>query len=165
MYQASIEEHSFQIEVDPTVSVQGKPKQVKFNAYNGSFQLEMDGKTKEADVVSIDKDAKLVMLRIEGKKYTVQIKESVDLLLEKLGMTSRTQKKFNHLKAPMPGLISKIFVKEGDMVKKGEPLLILEAMKMENVFKASADATVKSIFITEKQGVEKGITLIEFESN
>jgi biotin carboxyl carrier protein len=72
-------------------------------------------------------------------------------------------KKLNNLKAPMPGLITKILVKEGDEVKQGEPLLVLEAMKMENVFKAAGDVKIKSIKINEKQAVEKGAELISFE--
>jgi biotin carboxyl carrier protein len=54
-------------------------------------------------------------------------------------------------------------VKEGDEVKQGEPLLVLEAMKMENVFKAAGDVKIKSIKINEKQAVEKGAELISFE--
>ena len=63
----------------------------------------------------------------------------------------------------MPGLVLKILVQPGDQVKKGEPLLVLEAMKMENVFKASDDVTIKEINVVEKQAVEKGNELINFE--
>ncbi|MNS88855.1 Methylmalonyl-CoA carboxyltransferase 1.3S subunit [compost metagenome] len=61
----------------------------------------------------------------------------------------------------MPGLILKVLVTEGQAIKKGEPVLILEAMKMENVFKAPGDAVVKAIRIEERQAVEKGEVLIE----
>jgi biotin carboxyl carrier protein len=91
------------------------------------------------------------------------LKEPIDILLEKLGMKNMGAKKMNNLKAPMPGLITKIMVKEGDEIKQGEPLLILEAMKMENVFKAAADVKIKSVKIAEKQAVEKGAELITFE--
>jgi biotin carboxyl carrier protein len=87
----------------------------------------------------------------------------VDLLLERLGMKNVGVKKVNNLKAPMPGLISKLLVKEGDEIKQGEPLLVLEAMKMENVFKAVADVKIKAIKVSEKQAVEKGAELITFE--
>jgi biotin carboxyl carrier protein len=62
----------------------------------------------------------------------------------------------------MPGLIVKLLVAVGDTVKQGEPLLILEAMKMENVFKAAADVTIKEIKVSEKQSVEKGQLLMLF---
>lgn len=71
-------------------------------------------------------------------------------------------KKVNHLKSPMPGLVLKVIAKVGDLVKQGEPLLVLEAMKMENVFKAPSDVVIKSIDVTEKQAVEKGELLISF---
>ncbi|HNA32062.1 MAG TPA: biotin/lipoyl-binding protein, partial [Flavobacteriales bacterium] len=66
------------------------------------------------------------------------------------------------IKAPMPGLVLKVLVKEGDAVKKNEPVLILEAMKMENVIKSPGDGTVKRIHAQEKTAVEKGQLLIGF---
>ena len=63
------------------------------------------------------------------------MKEPVDLLLEQLGMQQSRVRKVNQLKAPMPGLVVRILVEEGQTIKAGEPLLVLEAMKMENVFK------------------------------
>jgi biotin carboxyl carrier protein len=66
------------------------------------------------------------------------------------------------IKAPMPGLIFDIKVKEGDEVKKGDAVLILEAMKMENILKSPGDGTVKSIKIKKGQSVEKNQVLIQF---
>ena len=71
--------------------------------------------------------------------------------------------KVNNIKAPMPGLVLRISVAVGDVIKKGDPLLVLEAMKMENVIKAAGDGVVKKINATEKIAVEKGSILIEFE--
>ena len=62
----------------------------------------------------------------------------------------------------MPGLIIDLKVKDGDQVKAGDPLLILEAMKMENIIKSPGDATVKSVKVTMGEGVEKNQVLIEF---
>jgi biotin carboxyl carrier protein len=66
------------------------------------------------------------------------------------------------IKAPMPGLVLKLLVKEGDTVKKNDPVLILEAMKMENVIKSPGDATVSKIHAQEKTAVEKGQLLVSF---
>jgi biotin carboxyl carrier protein len=71
--------------------------------------------------------------------------------------------KANLLKAPMPGLVLKVLVTEGQAVKKGDGLLILEAMKMENIIKASSDGMVKKIHIEEKNIVDKNQKMIEFE--
>jgi biotin carboxyl carrier protein len=92
----------------------------------------------------------------------VQLKEPVDLLLEQLGMQQSNVRKINQLKAPMPGLVVRILVEEGQSIKAGEPLLVLEAMKMENVFKAPADVVIKQIKVSEKQAVEKNTEMITF---
>lgn len=78
-----------------------------------------------------------------------------------MGLDVSKMQKVEPIKAPMPGLILKVLVTEGQAIKKGEPVLILEAMKMENVFKAPGDAVVKAIKIEERQAVEKGEVLIE----
>lgn len=141
------------------------------NSYNifskklsdGGFAVQINEETVIADIVNFDRQNQILTLRIKNKKYTVHIKDEQDLYIEKLGVTPVAHKKINNLKAPMPGLITKLFVQAGMHVKAGEPMLILEAMKMENVFKASADATIKAINVIEKQAVEKGVTLITFE--
>ena len=163
MYKVSIKDREFDIVNGEELFVDGVKKDVKFTfSGKGSLQVVVNGQSHEADLVSLDKEARKVTLRIEGKKLTAQIKEPVDLLFEQLGMKQTLVKKVNDLKAPMPGLIVKLLVAAGDTVKQGEPLLILEAMKMENVFKAAADVTIKEIKVSEKQSVEKGQLLMLF---
>jgi biotin carboxyl carrier protein len=65
--------------------------------------------------------------------------------------------------APMPGLVTGIKIAAGQEVEKGTPLLILEAMKMENVIVAPHQAIIKEIKVTPGQAVEKGAVLLEFE--
>jgi biotin carboxyl carrier protein len=77
-------------------------------------------------------------------------------------MHSRTAAKVNTVKAPMPGLIIDLRVKAGDTVKEGDPLLVLEAMKMENIIKAHGDGTVKQVKIKKGDSVEKNQVLIDF---
>jgi biotin carboxyl carrier protein len=164
MYKASIGSDDVQVVTGKDASVNGVPVDIEFvKSATNSFKMRMNGVEKDADLVKLDKENRLVIVRIEGKKFAVQIKEPVDLMLDKLGINSKSTKKVNNLKAPMPGLVIKILAEQGKHYKAGDALMILEAMKMENVFKAAADVTIKAIEITERQTVEKGQILMVFE--
>ena len=63
----------------------------------------------------------------------------------------------------MPGKVVKITVSEGDRVKKGQQLLILEAMKMENEIKSSMDGVIKTIYVREGDALQSGVLMIELE--
>jgi biotin carboxyl carrier protein len=130
---------------------------------NGQASILIDHKSYTAQIEKIDKDNKELVLKINGQRYTLSIKEDIDILLDKMGINLSAMQKAAPLKAPMPGMILKILVEPGQQVNKGDALLILEAMKMENVLKASSNATIKSIKVEEKTAVEKGAILIEME--
>lgn len=130
---------------------------------NGLWSILYNGKSFTGILENIDKKNKEISLRINGNLYQVAIKEPIDQLLSKMGLDLKASQKIEPIKAPMPGLILKIMVEPGQSIKKGDGLIVLEAMKMENILKAAADATVKSIKVTEKTAVEKGAILIELE--
>lgn len=67
------------------------------------------------------------------------------------------------MKAGMPGKVIEIFVKEGDIVKANKPVLIMEAMKMENEMRSPRDVKIKQICIKQGDSVEAGATLVKFE--
>ncbi|MFI5149869.1 MAG: biotin/lipoyl-containing protein [Bacteroidia bacterium] len=128
----------------------------------GSFHVIKDNKGWNIEVVSLDREAKRAVLNINGSTYTIQVKDQYDELLHNLGLDNLNNKKVNELKAPMPGLVLRIEIEEGQSVKKGDPLLVLEAMKMENVLKSPADLTVKKISVKKGVAVEKNQVLIHF---
>lgn len=97
---------------------------------------------------------------VNGVVQKAVITDEYDALLAKLGLDKLNQVKVNQIKAPMPGLVISIRVKEGDSVKKGDTILVLEAMKMENVIKAPVDTTILKINVTEKVAVEKNQVLV-----
>jgi biotin carboxyl carrier protein len=109
-----------------------------------------------AEVVSFDRDSKTAEIKVNNSIYTVIAKDQFDVLLDKMGLSSL------NIKAPMPGLVLKVLVAEGDEIKKGDSLFVLEAMKMENIIKSPADVTVKVIKIKPGDKVEKGQILIAF---
>ena len=113
-------------------------------------------------LVSTDADTKTLVVRVNGTNYSVALKDETDLLLETMGITAKSSSKTDVFKAPMPGLILAIKVNVGDTVKKGDQLLILEAMKMENVLTAPHDGVVQSIEASQGAAVEKNAVLIKF---
>lgn len=127
----------------------------------GSYHLLMGGKTHSVEVLEADRTSKQYVLRINGKTVNVGLRDRFDDLLKRLGMDGGGSQKTGHLKAPMPGLVVDVPVTEGQTIAKGDTLLVLEAMKMENALKAAADATVKKILVNKGQAVEKNTVLIE----
>lgn len=130
---------------------------------NGLISVLLDNKSYTSTVEKVDTKTKELVLKIDGQPYTVAIKEPIDQLLSSMGLDLKAMQKIEPVKAPMPGMILKVLVEPGQQINKGDGLLILEAMKMENVLKATGPATVKAIKINERTAVEKGTVLIELE--
>ncbi len=130
---------------------------------NGLISILHNGKSYTAIIEKTDRKAKEVTLRVNGQLYKTNIQEPIDLLLSNMGMDLRSMQKAEPVKAPMPGMVLKVLVTAGQQINKGDALVILEAMKMENILKASATATVKAIKVNERTAVEKGQVLIELE--
>ncbi|HWY98748.1 MAG TPA: acetyl-CoA carboxylase biotin carboxyl carrier protein subunit [Bacteroidia bacterium] len=128
----------------------------------GVLHIIYNARSYNAEFISYNEDDKVVTLKVNNSRYEVKLKDETDELLERLGIGAK-QHKVMHIKAPMPGLVIEIKVKPGDMVNKGDALLVLEAMKMENIIKAQAQAVVKKVHATKGTAVEKNQVLIEME--
>jgi len=123
--------------------------------YNdGSYTIEL---------LSKNETGKELTIAVNGKKQIVSVKDDFDELLHKLGMDNLIHIKMNEVKAPMPGLVLCVMVKEGDIIQKGDALIVLEAMKMENIIKATGEGIVKKIVAQTKQAVEKNQVLLVME--
>ncbi|MBN1633694.1 MAG: acetyl-CoA carboxylase biotin carboxyl carrier protein subunit [Ignavibacteria bacterium] len=115
--------------------------------------------------IDIDTEVKSIgfIAELNGNTYKIICKSELDLLLEKFSKT-KTDKGFKKdVVSPMPGSIVKVNVKEGDRIKKGQVLLVLEAMKMENELKATKDCIVTKVLAEEKKPVDKGQILLKLE--
>lgn len=130
---------------------------------NGLISVLFNGKSYTAVVENIDRGDKEITLRINGQVYKTAIKEPIDQLLSNMGMDLKAMQKAEPVKAPMPGMVLKVLVSVGQEICKGDGMVILEAMKMENILKAAAPAKVKAIKVNERTAVEKGTVLIELE--
>ena len=126
------------------------------------IHLIQGGRSVEAELLNLDLEAKTVQIRLGHKTTTLQVKDRFDLLLEQMGMNTTGAGSLKEIKAPMPGLILDLKVASGDPVQKGDVLLILEAMKMENSIKSPGDGVVKEVKVSLKQSVEKNQVLIQF---
>jgi biotin carboxyl carrier protein len=114
------------------------------------------------EVISFNSSEKTAEIKVNNTIYTVTAKDQFDILLDKLGLSSLNAAKVSEIKAPMPGMVLKVFVNEGMEIKKGDNLFILEAMKMENIIKSPADVMVKTVKIKPGDKVEKGQVLMMF---
>jgi biotin carboxyl carrier protein len=164
MFQVSVNDKKFEILTDgDEITIDGQPLNwdvVKIS--DGYFHIIHHQQSYRAEIVNLDAASKTFTWKINNRIYTVQLKDKFDLLLDKLGMSHGTGSKINSIKAPMPGLIIDLKVNEGDTVQRGDPLLILEAMKMENIIKSPGDSVVKTVKIKRGDSVEKNQVLIEF---
>jgi len=128
-----------------------------------TFHILRNNKTYRAEVLEADFSAKTFRIKINGSPYKVKIADDYDLLVKKWGLAGASGKKIKNVKAPMPGLVVGVSVEVGQEVSKGDPLLILEAMKMENVLKSLGEGRVKAVFVEQGTAVDKDQLLIEME--
>ncbi len=129
---------------------------------NGSFHIIKNNKSYNVEVIKADAIEKSFLVSVNGNKYQLNVKDKYDELLKSLGLDTLNTKKVNELKAPMPGLVLDVRISEGDTVKKGDPILVLEAMKMENIIKSPTDGVIKKINVKKGIAVEKNQVLINF---
>lgn len=120
-------------------------------------------KSYNTEVVSFDRAEKTCKIKVNGSMYQVSVEDQFDQLLQQLGMANLTANKVAEIKAPMPGLVLNVIAAENTEVKKGDSLLILEAMKMENILKSPADGVIQKILVAKGDKVEKNQILIQFK--
>ncbi|MFT5916450.1 MAG: biotin carboxyl carrier protein [Flammeovirgaceae bacterium] len=160
---AKNQEFSLESSADETL-LNGKKFDWDFSKISeGKFHIIRNHKSYRAELVEADYEAKTFKIKVNEQIFDLEAKDRFDLLLEKMGMANATVQKINELKAPMPGLVLQIIAKQGEEVKKGDKLLILEAMKMENILKSPSDGIIKSIKAEEGKNVEKNQVLVIFE--
>lgn len=129
---------------------------------DNTFHLLVGNKSLTVEIVSWDPSTKRFQVKLNDHLAELIVSNEQDLLLEKMGLKQAKGNLLTEIKAPMPGLILDIPIKEGDTVQKGDMLIVLEAMKMENSIKASQEGTIRSILVNVGQGVEKNQVMIQF---
>lgn len=157
----------------------------KFPAFVDKDLIELDGKSYQVEILKENAPG-VYSLKINDQVVIVEVQRNEDgsFTIVKDGLVYETDvvtetvellRKFavetdsKHLgevsvKAPMPGLVVKVLVSEGDVVKRGDKVVILEAMKMENALSSPISGIVKKVFALEGKTVEKDAILVEISS-
>jgi len=160
-YITTIDDKEYMVEIIDTkhVSVNGKVLEVDFESVSGQpvYSLIIDGKSHEGYVYPDEKNWQ-VLLR--GRLYQASVEDEREKRLRAAAAGGVVKGGEFHLKAPMPGMIVAIPVTEGQAVKKGQVLLILESMKMQNELKSPKDGVVSRIRIKTGDTVEQKQTLL-----
>jgi len=128
-----------------------------------NFHILLNNKSYNAEIVDMNAQEKTFKIKVNGTIYETELKDKMDFLLQSMGLDTLNSKKINEIKAPMPGMVLDSKVKEGSTVKKGDVLIVLEAMKMENNLKSPSDGIVKKIVAKKGTAVEKNQLLFSFE--
>ena len=164
-FESTIDDRSFDVEIDnenKTAIVDGKELPFELISQSNGRVLFRTG-TKLHTIDNIEVDKQNISFSIDGKFVKTVVKDEQELLLERLGFSTDELASAGLLEAPMPGKILELLVAEGDEVEEGEPIAILEAMKMENELKAPAAGIVVTIAVSKNDNVEKNQTILEIE--
>jgi len=159
--------HKFKVKVNSTSDfdiTDSDISKLDVEKISGSkYHILQNNKPFKGELVKSNFYRKKYTIKVNNNKYDVDISNPLDLLIDKMGFTFGTAKHIDSIKAPMPGLILDIHVGKGQEVKEDEGLLILEAMKMENVISSPRDGVIKSVNVSKGDAIDKGHLLIEFE--
>lgn len=160
-------EKLYQLEMDDTGSVKtidGQPVSAQITAIgNDTWHILSGHRGYNLYVVQINREENSAIVRVNGNLYRLKMRGAMDDLLEKMGIDAGKGKKSDKIVAPMPGLVLNILVEPGMAIKKGENVLVLEAMKMENIIKSPSDGVIKSVEIKPGQAVDKNAPLMFFQ--
>ncbi len=144
-------------------TIDGRDYELDVVSAGKGLHILWNDKSYSAEVVAIDTENKVVTLKVNQNDYEIRLKDRFDDLLKSLGMEGAGVKKVKDIKAPMPGMVLNILVEEGTAVEKDQALVILEAMKMENVIKSPVAGVVKKVSVVKGNAVEKNAVLLEFQ--
>lgn len=152
------QEYAIEIDQDGRITVDGTDYDVNFQLLSegGILSLILNNQSLEAIVEERDQAWEVL---IRGELYTVQVQDERAYRLAKArGVTAEVTGEAA-IKSPMPGLIIAVTVEQGQSVSKGDQIVILESMKMENELRSPRDGVVKRVHVQSGESVEKGQTL------
>jgi biotin carboxyl carrier protein len=163
-YYAQIDDQPFEIDLidEKRLSVDGEV--LHFNVRQGSkpehFSLIIDGRSHQVWIEEGERRQggapPTFRVHLRGFDYDVGVEDERSRRLRQFTNSESGSQELGQLIAPMPGMVVKLLVEPGQMVKKGDGVLIVEAMKMENEIRCPVSGEVKEILVSARQAVEKG---------
>ncbi len=144
------------------ISVNGRAQEVDFESVSGQpvYSMLIDGKSYESYVYETEEGWQVLT---RGRQYNLTIEDEREKRLRAAAGGGVAESGEYHLKAPMPGLVVAIPVNEGDKVEKGQVILILESMKMQNELKSPKAGTVGRIRVKQGEKVEQRQALLSVQ--
>lgn len=144
---------------DSTAEIDGViVKYQSVNTDEKNILLKLNDKIFESSILSNSNEE--VVLSINGVSILANIKSSLEeKAFQLISHSKNVDNNLIEVKSPMPGLVLKIKKQKGEAIKKGEAVLILEAMKMENEIKSPVNGTLKEMYVKEGTAIEKNIIL------
>jgi biotin carboxyl carrier protein len=130
---------------------------------NETLLLITPNKVYTITCLNVNHETKTLTLLYNGNKFNASISEPIDEILKSMGLENALTPKISDMKAPMPGLVLQVLVNAGDTVNKGDKILVLEAMKMENAIKSPTDGIVNDVLVSQGMAVDKNQVLITFK--
>jgi pyruvate carboxylase subunit B len=166
-YQAEIENRKYEIELVDENHLLINGEKVWFNLQQGSkpehFSLILGGKSHQLWIengeIENTHSASSLRVHLHGFDYEVNVDDERSLRLKEFASLDTSTEAAGQVSAPMPGLVVKLLVEVGQQIKKGQGVVIVEAMKMENEIRSPVTGMVKDIRVDERQAVEKGEVL------
>lgn len=131
----------------------------------GVFDVRMGNRNVRIERMDGPDEKGNVTIRVNGVVQALQVLGPQQLLLESMGLSANVETQEKHVESPMPGKILQVMVATGTEVGEGDPLLVLEAMKMENVIRAPRSGVIAVVQAQVGEAVEKAATLVTYEMN
>ncbi len=127
------------------------------------YHMIYKGKSYNLSMISYDQQEATAVVSVNGSEYTIKIEDRWTRLIQEMGLDKQASQQIAALYAPMPGLVKAVQTAAGATAAAEDTLLVMEAMKMENLLKAPTDVTVSDVHVQPGQVVQKGDLLISFE--
>jgi len=156
-YIAAVDDRSFEIILLDERHLRVNGEVLEFDVRRGSgpehFSLILDGRSYQVWMETVNQSRRV---HLSGFDYDIRVEDERTHRLRQLAASKSTSQGAGQIVAPMPGLVVKTLVEPGQSVSKGDGILIVEAMKMENEIRSPLSGTVKEIRVSSRQAVEKG---------